>query len=248
MIFFDFVYLLTSLSLFFVHGAFLLSLETMILLLLKIIAAAAAAAVVVSTAATRTNNVKKIAFDHLATRTSFNVSTPSSVTTWNTIDAPKRIAITSIVVDHHSDGSWHVPSLHEKYSVGWNRTVQLPNIHRPFACNVRLYGMALESTLKGFEKGGTGYLSLEFETKHHGFKPRTYWYGFDKNETKRQHCYYLTSKGYGSEFIVRNNSSDFQNNKTTHSHTLTHSIFLTHTLIHRTHPRRWGWQYTAPSS
>jgi len=138
--------------------------------------------------------------------TTINATIAPSVTSWNTIDTPKRIAVTSMSVDHHSDGSWHVPSMHERNSAGWNRTFNKASLLRPYACNIRFYALALESTLQGFMGGGTGYLGVE--VKHTSLnvgsrqtKREMSWYGYDKNETQRLHCYYMTSKGYGSEFI-----------------------------------------------
>ena len=103
----------------------------------------------------------------------FRVS--ASILSWDAIETPKRISIVSMSVDHHTSGvisdsalyiiffysfivqSWYIPSLHQKYSVGWNRTVERGFLSRPFACSLRFIGVALESTLKGFVGGGTGF-------------------------------------------------------------------------------------------
>lgn len=45
-----------------------------------------------------------------------------SVLKWDTVEKSGKFSLTTMVVDHHSVGPWHVPSLHEKFSVGWNRT------------------------------------------------------------------------------------------------------------------------------
>lgn len=108
-----------------------------------------------------------------------------------------------MVVDHHSEGSWYIPSLHHKYSIGWNITIKKGFLSRPYACNIRFFGMGLESTLSGFEDGGFGYLeiaktnaakasSLISHYRHH--------HSGSRNETERVHCYYMTNKGHGSNF------------------------------------------------
>lgn len=68
---------------------------------------------------------------------------------------------------------------------------------RPFACNIRIFATALESTLEHHMRGGTGYITADF--KNHNDKMM--YHGFDKNETGKLHCYYMTNKGFGSEFL-----------------------------------------------
>lgn len=121
-----------------------------------------------------------------------------SIKSWDTIDTPKKFSITSMVVDHHSDGSWYLQSYHEKHSIGWNRTTRNQFLNRPYACNIRFVGVGLESTLKNFQTTGTGYLLIGFTND----EKKKFWHGFDKNETNRLHCYYTTNKDTGSEFIV----------------------------------------------
>lgn len=125
--------------------------------------------------------------------------TPSSLKSWNSVDTPKRFAITSMVVEHSKHAAWYVPALHQKYSSGWNRTTAASASHNHLACNIRFFGVGLESTLEGFQTGGTGYLTIGFSNAG----KRELWHGFDKNETNRVHCYYNTNKDTGSEFIVR---------------------------------------------
>lgn len=120
-----------------------------------------------------------------------------SVSSWNKINEKSKISIVTMVVDHNGDGPWYIPSLHEKYSIGWNRTTEKPYLLHPTACNVRFFGIGLESTFAGFQYGGTGYLTIEFKNN----AGKTSWHGFDKNETNRVHCYYMTNKHLGSEFI-----------------------------------------------
>eukprot|EP00605_Chrysophyceae_sp_TOSAG23-4_P000234 GSChrysophyteH1.ASY1.ANO1.271.1 assembled CDS len=100
-------------------------------------------------------------------------------------------------MQHHSDTSWHVPSLHDMYSPGWNRTFAAMKMLRPHACTLKFYAMGLESTLEKFMNGGTGYLAIEVK----GQGRRTGWYGYDEHERLKLHCYYWTNKGYGSEFV-----------------------------------------------
>lgn len=127
---------------------------------------------------------------------------PPSVQQWQPIDTPKQFTVISMKVDHHSESPWYIPALHGRHSIGWNRTSELPAGNRPYACTIRFLGVGLESTLEGYQSGGTGYLTL-------GYKPedskKMNWFGFDKNETNKIHCYYITNKDTGSEFLVSNN-------------------------------------------
>jgi hypothetical protein len=140
-------------------------------------------------------------FDELKTLNDISLSTffkiTPSIKKWNTVDTPKRFAINSMVVDHSSSGNWFIKSLHEKYSIGWNRTQEMAFSRSPIACNIRFFGVGLEQTLEGFQTGGTGYLTLGFLNGK-----RAIWNGFDKNETNKLHCYYKTTKDTGSEFLV----------------------------------------------
>lgn len=125
-----------------------------------------------------------------------NSKIPPSVSRWNFIHEKGKLSIISMVIDHHSDGSWYVPSLHEKYSIGWNRSIERGYLLRPYACNIRFFGLGLESTLKDFVDGGTGYLVI------HKADDAVIWHGEELNETQKIHCYYYTNKGYGSNFFV----------------------------------------------
>ena len=135
-------------------------------------------------------------FDGIKLDTYFKV-TPS-LKSWNSVDNPRRFAITSMVVDHSSHGNWYIQSLHEKNSIGWNRTHSQQFANQPHACNIRFFGIGLEATLEGFQTGGTGYLTVGYANS----AKREFWHGFDKNETNKLHCYYKTNKDTGSEFIV----------------------------------------------
>jgi len=155
-----------------------------------------------------------------------NFTLPRSISELNMIDTPKRFSVVSMAVSHHSDVGWHVPSLHVKYSVGWNRTFASEKMLRPYACTLRFYALGLESTLEPFIKGGTGYVGIEVNPANTGparkngpkedkdkdkdkgkdkpdkpAKGKLSWYGFDKVEALKAHCYYMTNKGYGSEFV-----------------------------------------------
>lgn len=121
-----------------------------------------------------------------------------SVAKWDTIDTPKKISLTTMVVDHSTDGGWFMKHLHERHSIGWNRTfLNRQYSTRPVACSIRFFGVGLESTLADYVGGGTGYLLLGFQNEN----KRKFWHGFDRNETNRLHCYYMTGKDYGSEFL-----------------------------------------------
>ena len=130
---------------------------------------------------------------------------PSSVRKWNFIHESKKFSVTTMHIDHHSDGSWYIPSLHEKYSAGWNRTVSSGFLLRPYSCNIRFYAIGLASTLENFVDGGTGYLIIS------KLNDKFVWHGIDgkNNETAKIHCYYHVSKGYGSNFEVSFRSANF---------------------------------------
>ena len=115
-----------------------------------------------------------------------------SVLRWASIDEPKKFSLTSMVVDHHSQGSWYIPAFHDKFSAGWNHTANRGFSSHPFSCSVRFIGIALESTMKGYIRGGTGYLTLNVGNNMKSSS--------SKNDTDRVHCYYMTNKDYGSEF------------------------------------------------
>lgn len=136
-------------------------------------------------------------------KNSFNISKffkyPPSIAEWHTVDtAATTVTILSMSVDHHADSPWYIPSLHEKYSIGWNRTREYGFSTRPYACSLRFFGIALESVLEGYQQGGSGYLTVGFVSD----QQRQMWHGFDKNETNKLYCYYITNKDTGSEFIV----------------------------------------------
>ena len=124
--------------------------------------------------------------------------THKSVFGYDMVDKKGAFSILSMNMEHHTDGSWVVPSLHNRGSAGWNRTLIKGNLMRPYACTIQIYALGLESILKDFMRGGTGYLQME--VKQPGQNKRSFWYGFDSNELNKLHCYYMTSKGYGSEF------------------------------------------------
>jgi hypothetical protein len=98
-----------------------------------------------------------------------------------------------------------MPALHEKHSVGWNRSTERGFLGRPSACALRFLGVALESTLAastggggGFVGGGSGYLTADFSNS----KGKKFYHGFDKNESNKLYCYYSTNKDTGSHFLV----------------------------------------------
>lgn len=59
---------------------------------------------------------------------------------------------------------------------------------RLVACNIRFFATALESKLSNHINGGTAYLTMEVK------REKMQYYGFDKNETRKLHCYYMTNK------------------------------------------------------
>lgn len=124
--------------------------------------------------------------------------TPPSLTKWESVDSTRRFSITSMSLDHNREGKWYMASLHDKYSVGWNRTMESGNMLRPNSCTLRFFGIGYESTLTGFQHGGSGYMTIGFEDE----EKKKYWHGFDKNESNKVHCYYRTNKDQGSEFLV----------------------------------------------
>lgn len=131
---------------------------------------------------------------------SFHNGKIPSMRQWDSIDMKGHFSVMSVHVDHHFESNWHIPALHERMADGSNHSER--NSHagqRPYACTLRFFGVALESTLKGFENGGSGYLTIAF-TRSNG-KP--IYHGFDKNETSKLHCFYTTSQGTASDFKVR---------------------------------------------
>lgn len=128
---------------------------------------------------------------------SFFHSIHPSISKWEYIELKDHFTILSMQVDHHSDSSWFMHSLHEKGSIGWNRTLDSGFHRRPLACSLRFFGVGLEKTLENYVLGGTGYVTLAFASED----KRKFWHGFDKNETNKVHCYYRTNKDTGSEFL-----------------------------------------------
>jgi hypothetical protein len=122
----------------------------------------------------------------------------TSISGLNMIDEPGKFALTTMTVHNRHDSRWYVPHFHNKYSSGWNRSFAHPFTNHPVACNIRFFALALESTLKDHKYGGTGYMTIYFTP---GKGKKTLYHGFSKNESERLHCYYMTSKGYGSEFL-----------------------------------------------
>lgn len=128
---------------------------------------------------------------------------PSSLVSWQTIENSSAFSLLSMVVQHKVEGNWYIPSLHAKYSVGWNRTMRMSKSDRPIACNVRFFGMVLESAFQGFIDGGTGQMDFTYiqpedaprltKTRH------IHDAGLSSNEVEKIYCYYHTNKFYGSE-------------------------------------------------
>lgn len=135
---------------------------------------------------------------------SFHKDKVPSMRQWDSIDRKGHFSVMSVHVDHHFESNWHIPSLHDEVTNGLNGSDRDPhNGKRPYACTLRFFGVALESTMKGFENGGSGYLTIAF-TRSNG-KP--IFHGFDKTEANKLHCFYTTSQGTASDFKVRSTAS-----------------------------------------
>ena len=98
-----------------------------------------------------------------------------TVLQFDRVDKAGRFSLLSVLVNHAAETPWYVPSLHHKFSVGWNRTVNRGFLNKPHACEFRFVGIALEKTLAGYVRGGTGYLTMQVGSRFH--------HGYDKNET-----------------------------------------------------------------
>ena len=59
-----------------------------------------------------------------------NDSHPPSVLNFDNVTTPGKFSIISMVVEHHSDTRWMIPSYHHKYSAGWNRTMEMDQYGR----------------------------------------------------------------------------------------------------------------------
>jgi hypothetical protein len=85
-----------------------------------------------------------------------------SVTKCNRLSISKKFSILSLKVDHNTEGPWYIPSLHDKYSIGWNRTIAEGFLNRPYSCTLRMYGISLEETASEHKYGGSGYLNFRY--------------------------------------------------------------------------------------
>lgn len=140
---------------------------------------------------------KKVKYDNEPDALTYFHIDPS-IRKWDTIETNKKFSILSMAVEHSSEGNWYIRNYHDKYSVGYNRTIAKGFLNRPIACNIRFFAIGLEKTLEGFQGGGVGHLAIGFENK----AKKKFWHGFDKNETNKLYCYYSTNKDTGSEFLV----------------------------------------------
>ena len=163
-----------------------------------------------------------------------------SLSSISSIDGIGKFALTSVTVQHRGDSRWYLPHYHARGSSGWNRTHVNSHIDRPIACNIRFFAIGLEKTLRGFTDGGTAYMTVEYYEGKKGF-----YHGFNKNETGKLHCYYMTNKGYGSEFLDKpktlgiaiycplsmdSETGEYAWNSGTLINTPCYTHFLTHTL------------------
>ena len=69
-------------------------------------------------------------------------------------------------------------------------------LQSPIACNIRFFATALEKTLENHIEGGTGYLTINFMNNK-----KMQYHGHSTNESEKLHCYYMTNKGFGAEFL-----------------------------------------------
>lgn len=109
----------------------------------------------------------------------------------------KSFAVLSLHVYNSNEGTWYIPSRHEKYGAGWNRSMSYSNT-RPDTCCVQFYGIALENDLEGYLNGGTGH--LRFSYNRGGEKQLTGNYG--SNSSLNYNCYYMSNQNHGSDFQV----------------------------------------------
>jgi len=70
-----------------------------------------------------------------------------------------------MIVQHHVDTKWYIPSYHDKFSAGWNRSIESGFLMKPYACHIRFYGVGLEENMLEFKSGGTGYIFGRYRNK-----------------------------------------------------------------------------------
>jgi hypothetical protein len=99
-----------------------------------------------------------------------------------------------MVMGHHADSSWFLPSLHGDGSEGRNTS---GSKHTPlgdsFACYIKFYGVGMEANVRGFEFGGL--VALKISYRQPGGRMQNA--GHDDKVV----CYYTTSYNLGSDFV-----------------------------------------------
>jgi hypothetical protein len=121
-------------------------------------------------------------------------SVPPTVLSRDTINDEGKFSILSMNVDFTTPERWYIPSMHDRYSAGYNRS-SASAFSKPYACTVRFLGIALHSKMFGFLPGGTAALRLSF---HRRRGKRTFWEGY--HASREIHCYFRTSIHHGSDF------------------------------------------------
>ena len=118
-------------------------------------------------------------------------------TTENGNSNDQNFAVMSMHVYNSNEGTWYIPSRHEKYSAGWNRSVSSSNT-RSDTCNIQFYGVALQNGLEDYLNGGTGHLHFSYNQEG-----KTQWKGyFGSNSSLNYNCYYMSNQNHGSDFKV----------------------------------------------
>lgn len=135
-----------------------------------------------------------------------DILTPS-IKEWQTLNNSLvnsgKFTVLSMHVYNSHDGTWYIPSRHEKYSVGWNRSISYSS-SRPATCNIQFYGIALQNGFEDYVSGGTGYIKFAYNPfKTSTKKGKNIWSGyFGSNSSLNYNCYYMSNKDFGSEFKV----------------------------------------------
>ena len=127
---------------------------------------------------------------------------PPSLLSFTKLIAPDGTQQNLSVISVHTEMSpteskWYIPSMHDQYSAGWNRTMDAYYANRPFACHLRFYAVGFEKALQGFQSGGVGELKLAHTLFRNSKRPRKVFTGYG---TDKIYCYYNTNKHTGSEF------------------------------------------------
>lgn len=132
-----------------------------------------------------------------------NDKLPPSVTTWQSLNVSSandgQFTVLSLYVFKGGhEGTWYIPSQSKKYSIGWNRSND-EYLHKPTACTINMFGVALNNGFEDYARGGTGNLQLSYESMSQWVKAG----GHHKKRFKPIHCYYMSNQNFGNDFMVR---------------------------------------------